>query len=65
MDKEECHQSLLLCPVCQRKTRTKVNEDTVLIRFPLFCPKCKHETLINVEKLNMKVIRDITSLDFD
>ena len=31
------------CPVCGNKTRTKVNRDTVLKRFPLFCPKCGHE----------------------
>jgi len=46
----------ILCPVCQNKTRLKIREDTVLERFPLFCPKCKQETLINVRQLNMSVI---------
>ena len=41
------------CPVCHAKTRVKVNSETVLIKFPLFCPKCKHETLIDVVKLKM------------
>ena len=31
------------CPICNSKTRTKVYEDTVLLNFPLFCPKCKIE----------------------
>ena len=31
------------CPTCGNKTRTKVNPDTVLKRFPLFCPKCGKE----------------------
>lgn len=45
------------CPICGCKTRTKVNEDTVMINFPLFCPKCKKETLINVVKLKMTVCK--------
>ena len=36
------------CPTCNSKTRTKVYEDTVLLNFPLFCPKCKKEYVINV-----------------
>jgi len=40
---------LLLCPICNSKTRTKVMPDTILINFPLFCPKCKQEALINVK----------------
>ena len=40
----------LLCPVCGNKTRLKIWEDTELKNFPLFCPKCKQETLINVKK---------------
>ncbi|MBR7122999.1 MAG: cysteine-rich KTR domain-containing protein [Oscillospiraceae bacterium] len=41
------------CPICQGKTRTKVYADTVLVRFPLFCPKCKKETCIDVVQLKM------------
>ena len=48
----------LLCPVCGNKTRLKLREDTVLKKFPLFCPKCKQETLINVRQMNMSVIRE-------
>lgn len=48
----------ILCPVCNNKTRTKVRTETVLQNFPLFCPKCKQETIINVIQMNMTVINE-------
>lgn len=48
----------ILCPVCNNKTRLKLHENTILENFPLFCPKCKHETLINVRQLNITVIKE-------
>lgn len=47
----------LLCPVCGNKTRLKVCQDTELINFPLYCPKCKQETLVNVKNTQLSVIR--------
>ncbi|MFT3985669.1 MAG: cysteine-rich KTR domain-containing protein [Lachnospiraceae bacterium] len=41
------------CPCCGNKTRTKVNPDTVLDRFPLFCPKCGKEHVITVRNHNV------------
>lgn len=52
------YEQWLLCPICRNKTRLKIREDTELINFPLFCPKCKQETIINVKQLNMSVIRE-------
>ena len=46
----------ILCPVCSNKTRDRLREDTVLINFPLYCPKCKQETLIEAENLKITVI---------
>ncbi len=46
------------CPNCNQKTRMKVREDTIIKRFPLFCPKCKRETLINVENNKLTVITE-------
>ena len=34
----------LWCPVCKEKTRIKLRHDTILVNFPLFCPKFKQET---------------------
>ena len=42
-------QQWVLCPVCGNKTRTKIRKDTKLINFPLYCPKCRKESLINVK----------------
>lgn len=43
------------CPYCNCKTRTKVNYETVLLKFLLYCPKCKKETIISVVQLKMIV----------
>lgn len=43
------------CPICDGKTRTKVYGDTVLVNFPLFCPKCKKEIRIDVVQLKMVI----------
>lgn len=48
----------VMCPVCQSKTRLKIREDTELKNFPLFCPKCKHETLINISQMNISVMKE-------
>ena len=48
----------LLCPVCGNKTRDRIREDTVLENFPLYCPKCKQENLIQVKEMKMIVIKE-------
>lgn len=48
----------LLCPVCKSKTRIRLREDTELKNFPLYCPKCKQENLIEVKQLNVSVIKE-------
>ena len=44
------------CPYCKGKTKTKVNKDTILINFPLYCSWCKREMIVDVElnKLSLK-----------
>ncbi|MEE1250936.1 MAG: cysteine-rich KTR domain-containing protein [Lachnospiraceae bacterium] len=41
--------------VCRR---LKARKDTVLLNFPLFCPKCKEEVLINVKDNIISVIKE-------
>ncbi|MDE7245449.1 MAG: cysteine-rich KTR domain-containing protein [Oscillospiraceae bacterium] len=48
----------VLCPVCDCKTRIKIREDTILEKFPLYCPKCKQETLISIKQLQTIVIKE-------
>lgn len=48
----------LLCPICRNKIRVKIRCDTILKKFPLYCPKCKQETLINVYNLKVVIIKE-------
>ena len=36
----------ILCPACGAKTRLRLLRRTVLLDFPLFCPKCKFQGVI-------------------
>ncbi len=47
----------LLCPVCGRKTHNKIREDTEAKNFPLYCPKYKQETVIDVKNLVVSVCK--------
>ena len=48
----------ICCPICGGKTRNRIREDTVLMNYPLYCPKCKQETLIEVKNLQLAVITE-------
>ncbi|MFR8215092.1 MAG: cysteine-rich KTR domain-containing protein [Oscillospiraceae bacterium] len=48
----------ILCPICRNKTRVQIREDTVLKNFPLYCPKCKQESLIEAKNLHITVIKE-------
>lgn len=37
------------CPKCGAKTRLRLLQRTVLRDFPLFCPKCKYESIIDAK----------------
>ncbi|RHQ99904.1 conjugal transfer protein [Peptoclostridium sp. AF21-18] len=52
------NEQWILCPVCKNKTRLKIRENTELKNFPLYCPKCKQETLINLKQFNITVIKE-------
>lgn len=47
----------LICPICGRKTHNKVRKDTILKNYPLYCPKCKQETIIDAKDLQITVIQ--------
>lgn len=48
----------ILCPVCGSKTRLQIRKDTELKNFPLYCPKCKQETLIEAKDLHITAIKE-------
>ena len=48
----------VLCPVCGNRTRAKIRNDTVLVNFPLFCPKCKRELIVNLQQSKITIIKE-------
>ncbi len=48
----------MLYLISNNKNRIKMRPDTVLERFPLYCPKCKQETIINVKVYVTSVIKE-------
>jgi DNA-directed RNA polymerase subunit RPC12/RpoP len=53
-----CKDEWILCPICSNKTRVKIRDNTVLENFPLFCSRCKKETIINVKEMKILVIKE-------
>lgn len=45
--KQVTEKGYIICPHCKQKTKTKVNSDTLLINFPLWCGWCKTESIID------------------
>ena len=46
----------VLCPVCGAKTRLRLLQRTVLKDFPLFCPKCRQERIINARDFQIEIM---------
>ena len=42
----------------RRLTRLKIREDTELKKFPLYCPKCRQENLIEIKQFKVTVITE-------
>ena len=47
----------VLCPWCGAKTRLQIVRETELKDFPLFCPKCRRESMISVQHVIMEARR--------
>lgn len=58
MNNEQGCGKWIPCPICNGKTRTKVYADTVLLNFPLYCPKCRKETRIDVIQLKITLSKE-------
>ena len=48
----------VICPICNNKTRIKIRKDTQLKNLPLYCPKCKKESLICVNNFKIEIIKE-------
>lgn len=55
MNNEQDGAKWIHCPIRGSKIRTKVCEDTVVLNFPLYCPKCKTEVRVDISQLKMTV----------
>ena len=44
----------VLCPRCGAKTRLQLFRETELKTFPLFCPKCRRESIINAKNFHIE-----------
>jgi uncharacterized protein YbaR (Trm112 family) len=49
----------IYCPACGNKIRLQIQADTELKNFPLYCPKCKQESLIDTKNFQIIVIRGL------
>ena len=45
----------VLCPRCGAKTRLQLLQETELRAFPLFCPKCRYESIINAKNYKIEI----------
>ncbi len=52
----------LHCPVCGKESNIKIYENTTLLNFPLICPECKSETLVNVFNFKIKTNEEMKQL---
>lgn len=58
LEKQMVETKWVLCPRCGSKTRDKIRADTEMKNFPVFCPKCKEETLIDVRQFQITVVQE-------
>ena len=49
----------VICLICGNKTRLQIRKDTELKNFPLYCPKCRQESLIDAKDLQVTVIKGL------
>ncbi len=52
----DSEEKWLLCPLCGAKTRLRLRRGTVLIEFPLFCPKCRRESIIDAREYKVEIV---------
>lgn len=48
----------MLCPTCGKKTRDRIREDTVLVNYPLYCPKCGKTTIIDAKNFHVTTAKE-------
>lgn len=54
MKELEKKKQWVLCSWCGSKTRLQIFRETELKDFPLFCPKCRYESIINAKNFTIE-----------
>ena len=54
-------ENWIFCPVCGNKTKLQIRADTELKNFPLYCPKCRQESLVDAKDLKVIVIKRLST----
>ena len=53
-------ENWIYCPICNNKTRIKIRKETMAENLPVFCPKCKIQSILGIEPdFKIKVITHI------
>ena len=55
MNESAGERQWVLCPRCGAKTRLQLLRETELKAFPLFCPKCRCESVVNIKNFRMEI----------
>lgn len=48
MDKFIDENGWLYCPQCRQKTEYRVRSDTMVYHWPMCCPRCHRESVVNI-----------------
>jgi len=59
----EQNSKWVLCPACNNKTRLQIRQNTKVENLPLYCPKCKIESIINIHDLEISVVESTEALE--
>lgn len=62
MEEKTDQSTFVRCPLCGNKTKTKVFNRTRVEYFPLYCPKCKHEFIVNIVENKIQVLEPDTKM---
>ena len=48
-------KGFLVCPVCRQRTPQRIDKNTKADNLPLWCPRCKNETIIRISGASAEV----------
>lgn len=58
-ERHDMEYTRITCPICGRKTKNRIRADTEAKRFPLWCPVCKYESVVDIAQGKIKLSKEI------